>query len=231
LTAGNVTTNANLTGHITSVGNAAVLGSFTSAQLATALTDETGSGAAVFATSPTLVTPALGTPSSCVATNLTGTATALNIGGNAATATTASTLSGPKFRAYLSSTQNPTSGVLTKVALASESYDTNNNFDSTTNYRFTPSVAGYYQLNWLVGCTANPGSLTAAESRLYKNGAAAAYGNNISSATLTNMWLSGSDIIYMNGTTDYVELFVSVTGTSPALFSGEAYTKFCGAML
>ena len=64
LTAGNVTTNANLTGHITSTGNAAVLGSFTSAQLSTALSDETGSGAAVFATSPTLVTPALGTPAS-----------------------------------------------------------------------------------------------------------------------------------------------------------------------
>ena len=60
----NVTTNANLTGHVTSVGNAAVLGSFTSAQLATALTDETGSGSAVFATSPTLTTPALGTPAS-----------------------------------------------------------------------------------------------------------------------------------------------------------------------
>ena len=63
LTAGNVTTNANLTGHITSVGNAAVLGSFTSAQLLAALTDETGSGAAVFATSPTLVTPVLGVAS------------------------------------------------------------------------------------------------------------------------------------------------------------------------
>ena len=60
LTAGNVTTNANLTGHITSVGNAAVLGSFTSAQLLAALTDETGSGANVFATSPTLVTPTIG---------------------------------------------------------------------------------------------------------------------------------------------------------------------------
>lgn len=60
LTAGNVTTNANLTGAITSVGNAASLGSFSSANLATALTDETGSGANVFATSPTLVTPVLG---------------------------------------------------------------------------------------------------------------------------------------------------------------------------
>ena len=55
--AATVTTNANLTGHITSTGNAAVLGSFTSAQLATALTDETGTGANVFATSPTLITP------------------------------------------------------------------------------------------------------------------------------------------------------------------------------
>ena len=74
------TTNANLTGHITSVGNAAVLGSFTSAQLATALTNETGSGAAVFATSPTLVTPALGTPASGVLTNCTGTAAGLTAG-------------------------------------------------------------------------------------------------------------------------------------------------------
>ena len=39
LTAGNVTTNANLTGHITSVGNAAVLGSFSIAQLNTAVSD------------------------------------------------------------------------------------------------------------------------------------------------------------------------------------------------
>ena len=80
LTAGNVTTNANLTGHITSSGNAAVLGSFTSAQLKTALTNETGSGVAVFATSPTLVTPVLGTPASGVATNLTGTAAGLTSG-------------------------------------------------------------------------------------------------------------------------------------------------------
>ena len=60
LTAGNVTTNANLTGAVTSVGNATSLGSFTSAELAAALTDETGSGSAVFATSPTLTTPVIG---------------------------------------------------------------------------------------------------------------------------------------------------------------------------
>jgi hypothetical protein len=43
-----------------------------SANLAAAVTGETGTGALVFATSPTLVTPALGTPASGVMTNVTG---------------------------------------------------------------------------------------------------------------------------------------------------------------
>jgi hypothetical protein len=43
-----------------------------SANLAAAVTDETGTGALVFANSPTLVTPALGTPASGVLTNTTG---------------------------------------------------------------------------------------------------------------------------------------------------------------
>jgi hypothetical protein len=70
--AATVTTNANLTGAVTSVGNATSLGSFSSANLLAALTDETGTGSAVFATSPTLVTPILGTPTSGTLTNATG---------------------------------------------------------------------------------------------------------------------------------------------------------------
>lgn len=61
-------------------GVATFLATPSSANLAAALTDETGTGAAVFATSPTLVTPALGTPSALVATNATGTATGLTSG-------------------------------------------------------------------------------------------------------------------------------------------------------
>ena len=59
---------------ITSLGSnvATFLGTPSSANLRSALTDETGSGAAVFATSPTLVTPALGTPSAGVLTSCTG---------------------------------------------------------------------------------------------------------------------------------------------------------------
>jgi hypothetical protein len=81
LTAGNVTTNANLTGAVTSVGNATSLGSFSSSNLAGALTDETGSGSAVFATSPTLVTPILGTPTSATLTNATGLPIATGVSG------------------------------------------------------------------------------------------------------------------------------------------------------
>lgn len=70
-------------------GVATFLGTPTSANLAAAVSDETGSGALVFANSPTLVTPNLGTPSTLVGTNITGTASGLSIGGNAATATNA----------------------------------------------------------------------------------------------------------------------------------------------
>lgn len=55
---------SNLTGAVTSVGTVTSLGSFSSADLRGALTDETGTGAAVFANTPTLVTPVLGTPTS-----------------------------------------------------------------------------------------------------------------------------------------------------------------------
>lgn len=53
-------------------GVASFLATPSSANLATAVSDETGSGALVFANSPTLVTPALGTPSSGTLTNATG---------------------------------------------------------------------------------------------------------------------------------------------------------------
>jgi hypothetical protein len=71
-TATSTTNIPNLTGAITSNNTTTSLGSFTSSDLRTALTDETGSGSAVFATSPTLVTPVLGTPSSGTLTNCTG---------------------------------------------------------------------------------------------------------------------------------------------------------------
>jgi hypothetical protein len=63
-------------------GVAAFLATPSSANLATAVTDETGSGALVFATSPTLVTPALGTPASGTLTNATGLPLTTGVTGN-----------------------------------------------------------------------------------------------------------------------------------------------------
>ena len=75
-------------------GVATFLATPSSANLAAAVTNETGSGALVFATSPTLVTPALGTPSSGTLTNCTFPTLNQNTTGNADTATTATNLSG-----------------------------------------------------------------------------------------------------------------------------------------
>ena len=68
--------------------NLSVFAETTSAQLRGVINDETGSGSLVFSTSPTLVTPALGTPASGVLTNCTGTASGLTAG----TATLATTV-------------------------------------------------------------------------------------------------------------------------------------------
>jgi hypothetical protein len=60
-------------------GVATFLGAPSSANLAAAITDETGSGALVFANSPAFTTPNLGTPSALVLTNATGTPSAINL--------------------------------------------------------------------------------------------------------------------------------------------------------
>ncbi|MCA9333647.1 hypothetical protein KC963_01235, partial [Candidatus Saccharibacteria bacterium] len=69
-----------------SAGTLAQFAATTSAQLAGVLSDETGSGAAVFANTPTLVTPVLGTPTSGTLTNCTG-LPAAGVSGTAVVAT------------------------------------------------------------------------------------------------------------------------------------------------
>ena len=105
-TATSTTNIPNLTGAITSVGTATTLGSFTSSQLATALTDETGSGSAVFATSPVLVTPSLGI-ATATSINASGIITATQFVG-ALTGTATSTTNIPNLTGDISSVNTAT---------------------------------------------------------------------------------------------------------------------------
>jgi hypothetical protein len=123
---------------------------------------------------------------------------------------------GPAFSAYNSGTQNLTTSTWTKASLGLEYFDTNNNFDSTTNYRFTPTVAGYYQLNGAGFLQSASNNIVFVAISFYKNGGTTTTygsygtipGNNAAGAVI-------SDLIYFNGSSDYVEMYIYATGTSP----------------
>ena len=127
---------------------------------------------------------------------------------------------GPAFRAYLSSNQTVTSGNLTKITLNAENFDTASAFDVTTNYRFTPQVAGYYQFNVTLGCTAVT-ALTYSYIQIFKNGTA----DSIAiypPYSGTSSYGSLATLIYLNGSTDYVELYVTLLGTGTLTVFGSA---------
>jgi hypothetical protein len=118
----------------------------------------------------------------------------------------------PAFSAYLSADQSVSSGVITKIQFNTEEFDTNSNYDSVTNYRFTPTVAGYYQINATLRTEGT--SLTLAAFYIYKNGSSIfipALDTEHSSTT----HISGSTLVYCNGTSDYIEIYGRVDGSSP----------------
>jgi hypothetical protein len=112
---------------------------------------------------------------------------------------------GPAFRAYANSLTAAAAGVETKITLGAEDFDTANCFASS---RFTPNVAGYYWISAALRCE----SVTATQVVLWKNGTKHSYGTNANSGTFHS---HVSDLVYLNGTTDYVELYVynGSTGT------------------
>lgn len=129
---------------------------------------------------------------------------------------------GPAFSAYQSSTQSNFT-TPTKVSLQTEEYDTANCFDSTTNYRFTPNIAGYYQFNASVQFN---GSTQGGALFIYKNGSSVKQ-SNYNPATVTDPGVNLSALIYLNGTTDYVELYAS-SATSVNLKASSFQTYFNG---
>ncbi len=136
---------------------------------------------------------------------------------------------GPAFRAYLpTANQSITAGVTTKVALSAETFDTNNNFDSTTNYRFTPTVAGYYFVHGIIFHSSLGTRPSTAQTMIYKNGTLAASSTlNIATANQVVVSVEVSSMFSMNGSTDYLELYGIQTGGSSNLFGlGETATFF-----
>lgn len=163
----------------------------TSAQLAAALTDETGAGAAVFASSPAL-TGVPTAPTAAAGTNTTQIAT---------TAFVNNVVTGPAFSAYQSSAQTLGAATATKLQFQTEEFDTASAFDSAVNYRFTPLVAGYYQVD---ACFS--GALTNSFISLYKNGAEFKRGGQ-SSPGVAMIGLQVTALVFCNGSTDYLEIF------------------------
>ncbi len=136
--------------------------------------------------------------------------------------------SGPAFFAYRNtSTQSITTATSTKVAFNAESFDTDNCFDSTTNYRFTPTKAGYYQIN-----SALNGSGATSTRQLYQfyfNGAE--YLRFWDFTNPGNTQVNGTTLIYFNGTTDYAEVYVYMTGTSLLINNNSPITNFSGVWI
>jgi hypothetical protein len=134
---------------------------------------------------------------------------------------------GPAFSAYNSTTQSISTATYTKVTLDSEFFDTNNNFASS---RFTPTVAGYYQI--IASVRDGTGGATGQFiSNIYKNGSV------FNQTTLACSGAVGTTsvctaIIYMNGSTDYLEQYVyQSSGFAMNISASSTTTYFQGSLV
>jgi hypothetical protein len=130
---------------------------------------------------------------------------------------------GPAFYAYNSSATSLINGAGTKIAFQTKLFDTANCFDNTTNYRFQPNVAGYYQLS---GSVRVDTSCAYIGCYIWKNGSNYS-GGNFTNLTTTNAQSVISSLMYLNGTTDYAELAAFITTTSNTT-TGQLGTYFTG---
>lgn len=131
---------------------------------------------------------------------------------------TASNLQGPAFSAYLAAAGGTslTIATWTKVTFDTEEFDTNNCFFSN---RFTPTVAGYYQIN--AKCLTAGTGTNLDKAAIYKNGVAYKdYSIYATSAIFPNAYLPISALVYFNGTTDYIELYVYTSVSGRGFYGG-----------
>lgn len=111
----------------------------------------------------------------------------------------------PAFSAYMSATQSLVASTFVKIQYNAEEFDTNNNYDNTTNYRFTPTVAGYYQLNGYLQLAGS--GVGYAELCVYKNGVPFKNGPTQPNFPAIGVNVNISVIVFANGSTDYFELY------------------------
>ena len=122
----------------------------------------------------------------------------------------------PAFEAYLSANQDISDATNTKIQYDTEVLDTDNCYDNSTNYRFTPTVAGKYFVyvqNQALALTAS--KLNGSNNIIYKNGSeykktGMLFSNNYGRRASVSV----TAIIDMNGTTDYLEGFAYIDATS-----------------
>jgi hypothetical protein len=133
-------------------------------------------------------------------------------GTGASTAATARTnlgvAYGPAFSAYQSTPQAVPTATDEKVLLQTELFDTNSCFASS---RFTPNVEGYYHFSGAVGFASSPADN---QCMLAKNGVTQAVGVQAVAPSLVYI-TEVNALVYMNGTTDYVELMTRQTSGAP----------------
>ena len=117
----------------------------------------------------------------------------------------------PAFYAYSSTVNSISANTNTKVALSQTLFDTNSCFNTST-YRFTPTVAGYYSFYAFVSTTAanNSAGISFAKNGTMQSYSAANYGNGSG----FNNGISLGQMFYLNGSTDYIELYYYCTGAS-----------------
>ena len=115
----------------------------------------------------------------------------------------------PAFEAYLSADQSVSDVTTTKVEFDTKAFDTDNCYDNTTNYRFTPTVAGKYFVYSIVTGRDLGNDLLRTDAYIYKNGddviGGIIYPNTNSPGNKFGTPVYGT--VDMNGSTDYLEIF------------------------
>ena len=127
---------------------------------------------------------------------------------NAGTATGFGGTMTPAFEAKLGSDMNVTDNAQTKVTCGTEVFDTDNAYDNSSNYRFTPQTAGKYYVYGAVGSITDTTHLKEARAMIWKNGSRYRTSTSDPRDNLGyhyNYYVAA--IVDMNGSSDYVELY------------------------